>query len=222
MTTELVEKQDPTGKVLEIYAAAWMRVFVDVERVTHNASIRGRSGLRRQIDVCGYRSNGIVLGEAKDHQRSKLQVRFVDEFIGKMQDVEAVEGVLFSPVGFSSGAEKRAAVADPPIQLVTLQHGSHVPPETFFDVFCSSLSGCRSTVSWNYRVVRSESETQAGVCDRCGSVSIWCPVCQEPTTVFCSGDLHCGCGLRYSVYEDHADDSSIEVTLVREWGPWNP
>ncbi|MFD8072163.1 hypothetical protein ACFV3E_05870 [Streptomyces sp. NPDC059718] len=218
MTTDSVEKQDPSGKVLEIYAAAWMTMNTGVDQVEHNVPVRGISGLERQIDVCGYRSDGLVVGEAKDHQTSRLSVRFVDELIGKMQDVGAVEGVLFAPVGFSAGAEKRAAVANPPIQLVTLRHGRHVSPETLVEVDCSSISGCRSTVSWNYRVVRNESETQAGVCDRCGSVSIWCPVCEEATTHF-AGDLRCGCGLTYAVREDRADDSSIEVTLIREWSP---
>ncbi|MFE7762946.1 hypothetical protein [Streptomyces sp. NPDC057438] len=221
MTTETVEKQDATGKVLEIYASAWMAVYLDIDRVKHNVAVRGKSGLSRQIDVCGYRADGMVIGEAKDHQKKKLEVRFVDEFIGKMQDVGAVAGVLFSPVGFSAGAEKRAAVAYPPIQLITLQHGRHVPPETFSDVFCPSLSGCRSSVGWNHRVIRSESETQAGVCDRCGSVIIWCPVCEEANAVD-SGDQHCGCGLKYSIFQDHADDSSIEVTLIRVWTPWSP
>lgn len=76
-------------------------------------------------------------------------------------------------------------------------------------------------MSWNFRVIRNESETQAWVCDRCGSVSIWCPVCEEATTVG-SGEQHCHCGLTYSIFEDYADDNSIEVTLVRRWRPWTP
>jgi hypothetical protein len=83
VTTDTVEKQDPTGKVLKIYAAAWMAVYMDIDQVRHNTAVVGRSGLSRQWDVRVDRPDGLVIGETKDHQRKKPEVRFVDEFVAR-------------------------------------------------------------------------------------------------------------------------------------------
>lgn len=94
--------------------------------VRHNHRVRGRlSEAQRQIDVW---ITGIVAGihlnvavECKRHARV-VDVGMVDQFIGKLLDVGADRGVLYSYSGFSSPAVTRCERAmNPSILAVALE-----------------------------------------------------------------------------------------------------
>ena len=91
--------------------------------ISHNQRITGRmSRTGRQVDVW---AEGWVAGvdirlavECKRHARP-VNVGVVDEFAGKLQDLGADRGILYSWSGFTAAAANRAALsAGPRIQAV--------------------------------------------------------------------------------------------------------
>jgi hypothetical protein len=80
--------------------------------VEHNAKIRGLlSGVERQIDVL---VEGTIAGqsirvvvEAKRHGR-RITIETVDGFVGKLLDLGAERGIIYSYAGFTEGALRRA------------------------------------------------------------------------------------------------------------------
>ncbi|MCX5226810.1 restriction endonuclease [Streptomyces sp. NBC_00233] len=87
-------------------------------KVTHNQHVTGRlSGKKRQIDVL---ANGTVVGqkvtvavECKRHGRPST-IQLVDQFIGKLLDIGADRGILYSYAGFTSSAVSRAIGSSSP------------------------------------------------------------------------------------------------------------
>lgn len=95
-------------------------------QVLHDARIEGRLSLAsRQIDVW---VRGSVIGmpitvavECKRHRRT-VDVGTVDELIGKLLDVGADRGLLYSFSGFTNAAVSRAANAsNPSVMAVALK-----------------------------------------------------------------------------------------------------
>jgi Restriction endonuclease len=92
--------------------------------VVHNQRVQGElSGGPRQVDVL---ARGRVVGqpitvavECKRHQRP-MDVGVVDQFVGKLLDIGADRGVLYSYSGFTEGAARRAMSArNPSVVTVT-------------------------------------------------------------------------------------------------------
>lgn len=94
-------------------------------RVVHDEHVTGRlSGARRQIDVL---ATGKVVGleitvavECKRHGRP-ASIEVVDQFIGKILDIGADRGVLYSYSGFSNSAASRAlGSSNPSVMVIAL------------------------------------------------------------------------------------------------------
>ncbi|MFB4302624.1 restriction endonuclease [Actinomadura sp. NTSP31] len=108
-------------KVAELLQKLDSRSFVE-----HNGKQVGEISLTpRQLDVV---ATGTVVGqpikivgECKCYRTRPVTVGGIDEFIGKLLDVGADRGILFSYTGFSDGAFLRAAGArGPSVGLIAL------------------------------------------------------------------------------------------------------
>ncbi|WP_083863316.1 restriction endonuclease [Nocardia exalbida] len=89
--------------------------------VSHNVIVAGQlSGVKRQLDVL---ARGMVVGvditvvvECKRHQRP-VDIGTMDRFIGKLLDVGADRGILYSYSGFTNSAVQRAIGAKNPFAI---------------------------------------------------------------------------------------------------------
>jgi hypothetical protein len=95
-------------------------------KVVHNEHVPGRlSGKKRQIDVL---ATGTVVGqevtvavECKRHGRP-VNIQLVDQFIGKLLDIGADRGILYSFEGFTSSAVSRAiGSSNPHVSTIALK-----------------------------------------------------------------------------------------------------
>lgn len=95
-------------------------------KVVHNVMVTGRlSGVSRQVDVL---ARGTVVGleisvacECKRYTRV-IGIGTVDQFVGRLLDLGAERGVLYSYSSFSEGAVQRAfGSSNPNILLVSLE-----------------------------------------------------------------------------------------------------
>jgi hypothetical protein len=122
--------------------------------ILHNQRLQGRlSGAKRQVDVwaSGYVASAEVniAIECKRYRRP-VDVGTVDEFAGKLQDLNADRGILYSYSGFTPSAVNRAALSLPPkIQVIELE--SPAPGESHEPYDGPSMSmadGIASTDLW--------------------------------------------------------------------------
>lgn len=116
---------DPLWLKYEQAVAQMLSGFDPSSLILHNQRVTGRfSGVGRQVDVW---AEGRVAGadirvavECKRYNRS-VGVGVVDEFAGKLQDLDADRGLLYSWSGFTEAAANRAARSSSPrIQTVDL------------------------------------------------------------------------------------------------------
>ncbi|WP_405055740.1 restriction endonuclease [Kribbella sp. NBC_01505] len=100
--------------------------FDPAATVLHDRQLDGRlSGAKRQVDIW---ASGSVAGatvtiaiECKRYRRA-VGIGTVDEFAGKLQDLDVDRGILYSYSGFTQAAANRAANSWPPkIQAVELE-----------------------------------------------------------------------------------------------------
>lgn len=99
--------------------------------VEHNARIVGRlSHAPRQIDVLArgtvVQQEITVVAECKRYKRT-VGIETVDQFIGKLLDLGAERGILYSYSGFSKLAVRRAyGASNPSVIVVTLESPEEV------------------------------------------------------------------------------------------------
>lgn len=120
---ETIGKPEKPGREYEQIVAAIHRQFAGDARIVEDETIRGRSGKPRRIDVAIRTAIDsvypvLVVVECKDYKK-RVGIDKVDELIGKIDDVQAVMGVLVSNSGFSDDAVRRAA-QDVRIQLASV------------------------------------------------------------------------------------------------------
>ena len=109
---------DPLWMRYEQSVQTMLSALDSAARVIHNVHVDGRlSRARRQIDVL---ATGTVIGqqvtvavECKRHGRPAT-IEVVDQFIGKLLDIGADRGVLYSFSGFTEKAVARAMGATSP------------------------------------------------------------------------------------------------------------
>jgi hypothetical protein len=79
--------------------------------VEHDVTLIGKSGAPRQVDVLIRHQQGLiqhlVVIDCK-HWRSRVSRAEVDALVNTVREVRASRGVLFSVMGFESGAIKQA------------------------------------------------------------------------------------------------------------------
>ncbi|WP_433530324.1 restriction endonuclease [Micromonospora sp. CA-263727] len=122
----------PTDRLWERYEQSVHKLLSTLDpssSVTHNQRVPGRlSGVPRQVDVLAC---GEVVGvrvtvavECKKHGRV-VDVGVVDQFVGKLLDIGADRGIIYSYSGFTASAVTRAVSAShPSLMAVAL----HTPP----------------------------------------------------------------------------------------------
>ncbi|MDR7278720.1 restriction endonuclease [Catenuloplanes atrovinosus] len=123
---------DPQLHHLTLFDASIGRLLGGFEppvEVGYNRRVEGRlSRSMRRVDVL---VRGAVLGvhvtaavECVQRRRRPADVGAVDRFIGKLLDIGADRGVIYSCTGFTDRARARAAHAQtPPVMAITLGDG---------------------------------------------------------------------------------------------------
>jgi hypothetical protein len=124
-------KNDPLWRKYERAIEMLLSTMDPNAKVAHNAMVTGRlSGVSRQVDVL---ARGTVVGleisvasECKRYTRT-VGIGIVDQFIGKLLDLAAERGILYSYSGFSQAALHRAfGSSNPSVLLVTLENPEDV------------------------------------------------------------------------------------------------
>jgi restriction endonuclease len=122
----LERRNDPLWKRYEESVQNLLASLDGKAEVVRNRRIRGRlSQVGRQVDVW---VRGAVVGveivvavECKRHRRP-MNIGVIDEFAGKLLDLGADRGIVYSYSGFTSAAVARAAMASTPsIMTVALK-----------------------------------------------------------------------------------------------------
>lgn len=98
-------------KKLEKLVAKIQQDLAPNSKVTHNATLVGKSGSKRQIDVLvedriGQYDLRIVI-DCKDYKHP-VDIKGVEECAGLFEDVSAHRGVIVCPAGFTKNAKARA------------------------------------------------------------------------------------------------------------------
>lgn len=145
------------------FSSREFRVEGTVEGRQHR--IVGRySGVARQLDVAIYQADAscpFFVADAKFHEDS-LDVGNVDAFVGLMDDVGAITGLLATPKGPSPGAIQRAAAAKVTVWVMSLDEAMPAASLSSWKVL-SLRSGTRSlNTSWPVIQTR-ECECSSGL-----------------------------------------------------------
>src|SRR5689334_17999495 len=90
-----------------------IRKMGDSRKVEHDAKILGRASKKyRQVDVW---VEGEAIGmplttavECKYYKKKRIGIDIVESFIGKLLDIGADRGIMYSYAGFTIDAEQRA------------------------------------------------------------------------------------------------------------------
>lgn len=205
------QEETPDWLLLERCAALFcVENFGGIDTtVVPNAKLIGAiSGQSRQADVLvDARWSGEVASrmivDAKHRQR-RLDIKDVESFEGMMRDCSASRGVLVTPAGWTSGAEKRAQDA------ITIKLLSVDALEEFAFNFepCLVDGCCRGNKQWQAGAVLWEEFlpsgfddtrvviVQVGKCDACHAFHVWCWDCGTRFAVPDGEVVACGCDER--------------------------
>ncbi|MES4908429.1 MULTISPECIES: restriction endonuclease [unclassified Streptomyces] len=121
----MTSTSNPLWQRYELSVHEMLKALDPGATVVHNEHVNGRlSGAKRQIDVL---ATGKVVGleikvavECK-RLRRPANIEVVDQFIGKVLDIGADRGVLYSYSGFSDNAVSRAkGSSNPSIVVIAL------------------------------------------------------------------------------------------------------
>jgi hypothetical protein len=116
---------DPLWQRFERSVRELLAALDPVSTVAHNQKVPGRlSQVARQVDVWAV---GSVVGveisiavECKRHQR-RVNVETVDQFVGKLLDIGADRGIIYSYSGFTDSAVTRAwSARNPGVMVVAV------------------------------------------------------------------------------------------------------
>ncbi|HEX4811974.1 MAG TPA: restriction endonuclease [Nonomuraea sp.] len=182
------------------------------------------SGEPRQVDVLitgSISGQEISIAVECKHYKKKLGIGMVDEFAGKLQDLNVEQGLLFALNGFTRPAQERAKGARvPKIILSSLVPHDHTPVD-FDSLFtgygdCPNVNCYTGDIAWYIWVADTEdggSDTLAfGKCDTCGSQALRCSECGEIVDFFWNESACESCGTGYSLIEDR---KGIDVEEIK-------
>lgn len=220
MTARMTEAPGPDWAQFEQQVAAFLRELPQSHAtVAWNQRVPSKlSGVARQIDALITAVVAdvpvIFIAECKRY-RGRVQIRSVDELVGKALDVGAAGALLFAFAGFTEGARARADGAlNPTIALRQLPEQANIP---FSDEIMKALEGmshkfgdCANEncytgdVTWHHWR-EGNNLVKAGYCDICGTPAVQCANCGSITAI--DGITKCdGCEL---VYEELRDSSGV-------------
>lgn len=177
------------------------------------------SSRTRQVDV-------LLVGRVADQELTiaieckryarRLGIGAVDEFVGKLLDLDADRGVLCSVAGFTAGAEARASGGRVPKVKLVLIDVDRVEPPDYSDLLSNCPSeGCWGEVRWQAWRSSSGERLHIGSCQSCGTWAVRCSECGE-TTGFVWDDMSCdGCDASYTLDYDrkHIDVEGVIRTV---------
>jgi hypothetical protein len=101
-----------TWKRYEIHAAGSLLKILAHENVkfdtyVFDARVAGKiTKTDRQVDLLIVRENPrhVVACEFRNYQKAPISIKDVEAFISKLEDIDANKGVMFTPLGYQSGA----------------------------------------------------------------------------------------------------------------------
>ncbi|KQZ84134.1 hypothetical protein ASD56_08965 [Microbacterium sp. Root166] len=251
--SELTTDEDPTPVDNPRSTSEWrqfeLRVAKELKAIHPGADVHSDHRLTdtlsktsRQIDALAVSETigvkHLVVVECKLY-RNKLGIGMVDEFIGKLIDVGAAMGVLYTGKGFSKNATARAAGQRiPQVELRILDPKAPVPETlppstsvTFADLLAATpsdnwadeanralgFSRCANENCYEWEVLLGEwpSGELAGYCSSCGTLTYVCKECEEVLALESGANRCWGCNAQYDV----AYDSGGEPTDIVQTGP---
>lgn len=131
--TPTLESSDDAWLCYERSVGEMLAALDSNASVSHNVKVPGRiSGAKRQVDVWVLGSIAAIdltiAVECKRRLR-RTNIEMIDQFVGKLLDIGADRGVLYSYSGFTTRAVARAAAArNPGIMVVTLDKFASTRP----------------------------------------------------------------------------------------------
>lgn len=208
---EIAPKSDP----------AWARYEKDVlgildeiddSTLSHNEKLTGKlSGTGRQIDVLiegSVAGSPITIVVECKHYAKPLGIGKIDEFAGKLADLQAERGILYALNGLTGPARARADGAYPSIDVRELAPTSPPPrpwSEYISDAIklgdCANPNCIGGDVSWADWPQPDGSIVRAGACWACGTHAVECD-CGEISSFFTDSETCAVCGACYELERD--------------------
>lgn len=217
------ELADPTPQQWKIYERQVRDVLDKMDPgadAQHNVYMTGDlSGTPRQVDV---KVTGTIAGEqftiaveCKRYARP-LGIGAIDQFAGKLLDLNVDRGVLFALNGLTAPARERAKGARVPKiavgDLVIGPEHLEIDIDRLFTGFgdCPNENCYTGDIYWQEWQSDSSDQLHAGSCNTCGTWAVECPECDEIVTFFWN-DSSCFCGAVLSLLYDR---KGIEVEQI--------
>lgn len=151
--------------------------------IKFNDFLIGKSLTKRQLDISirsSDKSNSLGIAECK-YFKKKISIGVIDELIGKMEDINASFGLIFTNLGFTKGAEKRVLQSKVSIRSVQFQflkdfnfaesndlEDVFMQETEYIDVYCKK---CLKLNLYEVKVVRGFADFDE---------DIICPECKNP------------------------------------------
>lgn len=210
---------------------AWKRYEEDVKdlldtmddsTVTRDVKrIGALSKVERQIDVLVERQatqTPVTIAVECKHYAKRLGIGKIDEFAGKIADLQVSHGILYALNGLTGGARARADGAYPAIYVRDLTPSS--PPPLSWDEYiaevmkfgdCGNPNCPDGNVNWEEWPQQESTPVSAGWCPMCGLWSVTCE-CGE-VTCFVSSEEECvACGRVYEL--EQSRDGDVEGIII--------
>ena len=184
-------KVEPTPAQWRLFEGEVARIQAEADPnsvVERDVRVKGvLSGQQRQIDVFVRGTTGgqrfTIAVECK-HYAKRLGIGAVDEFAGKLLDLNVDRGVLYALNGLTQPAKDRATGSHvPKIEAGDLLLGDqHVEPDV--RVLLTGFGDCPNPncylgdIQWTWWE-SPEARMRAGSCALCGTWAVECPTCGE-------------------------------------------
>ncbi len=217
---------NPNWRMYErLIASLYSSHASDTVTVIPNAELTGAiSGIRRQVDLLIDARleddvNRRVIVDAKCWGR-RIDITDVEAFESMMRDCRANRGVLVCPLGFTSGAQRRAEqnIALRLVGLEDLEKMDLTVWERCRGV-CSGQKSRRIRKGWvlydqPYGLAVGDNPVSVvvvGKCDECTNFHIWCWSCGAKFALADEAEHHCGCSWFWltAIEEESEENGSL-------------
>lgn len=190
----LMKTTDDEHRLQPKLGAAWEQYEKDVcsfldeldeSTVTHNVKRAGSlSKTDRQIDVLVeakmVNSSVLIAVECKYYAKP-IGIGKIDEFAGKIADLQVDRGIFYALNGVTAGAQSRAEGAHPVIEVRDLSRTAapqrpwrQYVEEVFKLGDCGNGNCMGGDAEWRYLTQEDGTEIQAGPCPMCCCWSVKC------------------------------------------------
>lgn len=210
---------------------AWLRYEKDVKDLldsmddstaTHDVKrIGALSRVERQIDVLvegQVTQTPVTIAVECKHYAKPLGIGKIDEFAGKIADLQVSHGILYALNGLTSGARSRANGAYPAIYVRDLTPSS--PPTPSWDEYlaevmkfgdCGNPNCPDGNIDWQDWTQPESTPVSGGGCPMCGLWSVSCE-CGEITCFVTSEEKCVACGRGYELQQ--SQDGMVEGIAI--------